>query len=91
MNQTQKNYVPNNVFKFRVNSDIYLPPIYVYTEPHINDEKQVQAAYFTKEKLNEIKEQLIDYIRNSPTIPFDIYCVDADSNYNVTEEEIFKI
>lgn len=56
------------------------------------DEKMnlVKEKYFTKEKINELKQKLVDKIMSEET-PFDISCVDVDGGYNVTEDELFKI
>ena len=91
MKQKTDKYVPNNVFTFRINCNIDLAPIQVFTDPSINDEDEVQAAYFTEEKLNEIRERFIDIIKNWKKPPFNIYCIDMDSDYKVTADDIFKI
>lgn len=101
------NYVPNDVFKYRVSlkSDIELDDISVYTKPFPQpwdedydeskdmtleeEEDLVQEKYFTKERITELKQKLIEKI-NAEENPFDIYCVDVDGGYRVTEEQLFK-
>ena len=103
----EKKYVPNEVFKFRVmlNDPLTYSVITIYTKPlpeiqYTNDEefweeikKQeifVQSKYFSKEKIEELKEEFIKRIRESEN-PFCISCVDTDSGYNVTEEQLFDL
>ena len=56
------------------------------------EEKEVlvQEKYFTKEKIDELKQQLVEKIMSEEN-PFDISCVDVDGGYLVTEKELFKI
>jgi len=92
----KKKYVPNDVFRFKINLDIEMEDITVYTKPFPEDEsyelcKQiVEDKYFTQERINELKENLIKKIRETEN-PFDISCTDIDSGYNVTKEELFKL
>ena len=100
-----KKYVPNDVFTFRVslkedsvNRTVYtkpFPEIETETEDDFYDEMRnqemlVQKKYFTKERIEELKEEFIRKIRESDN-PFDISCVDTDSGYNVTQEELFDL
>ena len=39
--------------------------------------------------IEELKQYFIEQIQNSDN-PFYISCVDTDSGYNVTEEQLFK-
>ena len=50
----------------------------------------VQNRYFTKEKIEELKQEFIKRIQECEN-PFNICCVDKDGGYNVTEEELFNI
>ena len=50
----------------------------------------VLEKYFTKEKIEELKQKFIKEIQESEN-PFDIYCVDRDGGYNVKEEELFNL
>lgn len=103
----EKKYVPNDVFRFRVllNDSLTYSDITIYTKPlpeikYTNDEefweeikrqeRFVQSKYFTKEKIEELKEELVKRIRESEN-PFCISCVDTDSGYNVTEEQLFDL
>lgn len=57
----------------------------------LEDKKNlVQEKYFTKEKIAELKQKLVEKIMSEEN-PFDISCVDVDGGYLVTEEELFKI
>ena len=98
-------YVDNDVFKFRcsLKSNIDYFDVTVFTKPFNNDtdyelpligrgenEKLVQKKYFTPERINELKLKLIQEIQECQN-PFDIYCVDVDGGYNVTEDELFDL
>lgn len=54
------------------------------------EENLVLEKYFTKEKIEELKQKFIKEIQESEN-PFNIYCVDVDGGYNVTEEELFNL
>lgn len=90
--------VPNDVFEFniRLKRDIVNTEVTIYTSPlKLNDDytKQsdlVQSKYFTKEKILELKQELIKKIIECEN-PFEIECTDYDGDYNVTEEQLFKI
>jgi hypothetical protein len=91
-------------FGVSLKSDIELDDVTVYTKPfpqpwdkdydeskEMSLEEQtnlVQEKYFTKERITELKQKLIEKI-NSEENPFDISCVDTDGNYYVTEKELF--
>lgn len=99
------NYVPNEVFKFRVAFE-GSKEITVYVKPFPEDlsfandfwcywemERRtnlVQSKYFTKERIEKLKEEFIKKIRESEN-PFNISCVDTDSGYRVTEEQLFDL
>ena len=55
-----------------------------------HEENLVLEKYFTKEKIEELKQKFIRQIQESEN-PFDIYCVDRDGGYNVKEEELFNL
>lgn len=99
-------YVDNDIFKYAVHlKDGYLYEI-VYTKPFPEppitmssterrelygyEENLVLKKYFTKEKIEELKQKFIKEIQESEN-PFDIYCVDRDGGYNVKEEELFNL
>ena len=98
----EKKYVDNDVFKFRcaLSGNIDYLDVTVFTKPFNNDndtelsligcEKLVQKKYFTPERINELKLKLIQKIQECQN-PFDIYCVDVDGGYNVTEDELFDL
>ena len=101
----ENKYVDNDVFKFRcaLKNDINDLYITVFTKPFNDDtdnelsligcdenEKLVQKKYFTQERINELKLKLIQEIQECQN-PFDIYCVDVDGGYKVTEDELFDL
>lgn len=54
-------------------------------------EDMVRDAYFTPERIKELKIQLIKKIEEWDN-PFEhISCVDVDGGYNVTEDKLFHI
>lgn len=55
-----------------------------------SQEDLVQKKYFTQEKIDELKQIFIKLIQESKC-PFDIYCVDRDGGYNVTEDKLFDL
>lgn len=100
----EKKIVPNDVFIFKVAFEEFMY-VNVFTKPfpsldHVSEEKAywemirqeelVQSKYFTKERIEELKEELIKIIRECEN-PFHISCVDGDSDYEVTEEELLDL
>ena len=100
-----KKYVDNDVFVFncvlkwdlsRLNDiTIYTKPFpskrFVSTDQELDAaEKLVQKKYFTQERIDELKQQLIQRIQECEN-PFNICCVDMDGGYNVTEDMLFDI
>ena len=91
-------------FGLSLKSDIELNDVTVYTKPFSQpwdkdyDESKemtldeqinlVKEKYFTKERIAKLKQKLIEKI-NSEENPFDIFCVDTDGDYCVTEKELF--
>jgi hypothetical protein len=53
-------------------------------------EELVQKKFFTQEKINELKQELIKQIQECDN-PFYIFCLDRDSGYNVTEDKLFDL
>ena len=53
-------------------------------------EDLVQEKYFTQQKIDELKLKLVQKIQECKN-PFNIYCVDRDGGYNVTEDELFNL
>lgn len=103
----EKKYVDNDVFRYRVSlkGDFIDKNITIYTKPFpdpifINEddfeneykrqEDLIQEKYFTQEKIDELKQIFIKRIQESKC-PFDIYCVDRDGGYNVTEDQLFDV
>ena len=94
-----KKFVDNDVFKFRCALKWYLvdDDITVYTKPFPDDVKDmdkqtslVMEKYFTKEKLDELKQLFIKRIQECEN-PLDIICVDHDGGYDVTEDMLLDI
>lgn len=85
------NYVPNDVYKFSVQVAIELPKVTVAVEPGAFDksEDKVQAAYFDKSRIDDLKLQLIKAVLESDE-PFSIYCVDTDGDYKFKDNELFR-
>ena len=98
-----KKFVDNDVFVFdcvlewdlsRINHiTVYTKPFpsagFISTDEELNAaEELVQKKYFTQERINELKQQLIQRIQECEN-PFDICCVDMDGGYNVTEVMLF--
>ena len=96
----EKEYIPNNVYKFRLSVD--LPPFEVTVPTKIvkdegwikidefdNDEDAVMEAYFTMDKIREYKQKLIEMIEDMSN-PFDIFCADRDGDYMFTEDDLFR-
>ena len=82
--------VPNDAYTFSITlADELRKEITVFTPPmDENQEELVQEQYFTQERIDELKEQIIKQIRESKN-PFDIYCTDVDGNYRVTKGQLF--
>jgi hypothetical protein len=55
-----------------------------------SQEELVQEKYFTKERIQELKDYFCKLIQEDEN-PFYISCVDTDSGYNVTEDMLFNI
>ena len=55
-----------------------------------SQEDLVQERYFTQQKIDELKLKFIQKIQECKN-PFYICCVDKDSGYNVTKEELFDL
>lgn len=88
--ETKNNMVPNDVYLFNASLNIDLDvPVYVDEDAFDNDEDCVREEYFTKERIEELKDIFIQMIRNSEN-PFDICCTDIDGGYNITEDMIFR-
>ena len=94
-----KKYVDNNVFKFRCALKWFLVEdnITVYTKPFPDDVNEIDKQtslvlekYFTKEKIDELKQMFIQRIQECEN-PLDIVCVDWDRGYEVTEDKLFNV
>lgn len=97
----EKKFVDNDVFVFQIHVkwDLRCLRVPVYTKPFqtrptrqewFEDEKTVKKAYFTKERIEELKKEVIRRIENSEN-PFNIECINRDGGHNVTEDMLFTI
>lgn len=59
-------------------------------EEYDKQEDLVQEKFFTQEKIDELKNDLIQRIRKCKN-PFYISCTDRDGGYNVTEDQLFNL
>lgn len=103
----EKEYVDNDVFKFRCTLKWELSDYdeYVYTRPFpdvlLHDDEAIYNRHCEEEMLVESKYFTKQKIEELKTMfikriqesenPFNICCVDRDGNYNVTEDELFDI
>lgn len=53
-------------------------------------EDLVQEKYFTKERIQELKDYFCKLIQEDEN-PFYISCIDKDGGYNVTEKDLFNL
>ena len=64
---------------------------YQTSEKYFDEQEEiVKEKYFTKERIEELKQLFIKKIQESEN-PFNICCVDMDGGYNVTEDELFNL
>ena len=94
----KKKEVPNEVFIY----DLYLKQDFcvtrktVYTKPFEGNKPlgdrngKVIGSYFTKERIKELKQELIQKIKYCDN-PFIISLADHDGGYNVSEEQLFNV
>lgn len=92
------------VYKFNITPDIDLLSMseWVYVKPfHVEEEDDetyhpdpgedmVKDAYFTQERIDELKRELIRRIEES-NCPFTIICSDYDEYYVSNDKEILEI
>ena len=81
----------NDVFKFSVKLkfEIAHRNVSVYTLVGLYTEESLEKDYFTQERIEELKNEVIQKIKESPN-PFEIECIDLDGNYNITEDMLFN-
>lgn len=98
----KKEFVPNKVYKFRLSLKIDTYPfeltiptkvvgedLYGEIDEFDNDENEVKKAYFTPEVIEHYRNEVIDMIKKMKN-PFDIFCADKDSDWNFTEDDLFR-
>lgn len=81
--------VPNDVYEYTLCVNERMKEIVIYTDEGDYDEESLAEAYFTKEKIDELKQQLIKQILESEN-PFSINCTDEDGGYLVVDEDIWR-
>ena len=94
----KKKQVPNEVFIYDLylNQDFCVTRKTVYTKPFERGTPlgyrngKVVGSYFTKEKIEELKQELIQKIKDCDN-PFSITFVDHNRDCNVSEEELFNV
>ena len=95
----KEEYAPNRVytfqlslkdFKLSVNVPVKIIKDGIYnTDEFEDDEEAVEQAYFTQERIDGFKKEIIEKIQSSPN-PFHIICIDWNSNLKYKEEELFR-
>ena len=89
--------IDNDVYKYRLYPKVEYLEVSVYTRPDViphalDKEEVVKKKYFTEQRLEDLKADLIRKISDMPAKElFDISCADLDGGYNITEEQIFEI
>lgn len=99
----KKKQVQNEGFTYDIylNPDLWVSRRTVYTKPfstkplkrddYLNYcSKKVIGSYFTKEKIEELKQELIQKIKDCDN-PFSMTFVDHNRDCNVSEEELFNV
>jgi len=100
---TKKKQVPNEVFTYDIhlNQGLCVTRKTVYTKPFEKPSPKrdsylyycngkVISSYFTKEKIEELKQELIQKIKDCDN-PFVISLVNHDRDYDVSEDELFNV
>ena len=67
-----------DAYKFNIYLKDYILEEWVYTEGEVTHEDDLKKIYFTKEKIEKLKQKLIKQIQESEN-PFEIYCNDTDT------------
>ena len=102
-----KEYVPNDVFKYRINFEKF-KEVSVYVKPFSSSPyesnltwEQIEDEFTRREDLvkekyftkEKINELKKEFIKmiEDSENPFYIYCYDTDEGYNVTEDELTNL
>ena len=88
LNEPAKEYVPNDVYRFRISPVVDAVEVTLYTKEKNYPDEVVQEAFFTDDMKCKMKEALVKEIREND---LNIVCVDRDGGYNVTEDQLFLI
>lgn len=80
----------NDVYVFNIYLENDILSETVYTKEGVTNENELIPIYFTKEKIEELKQRIIEQIQKSEN-PFFIACNDTDCGYNVDDSEFFTI
>ncbi len=103
MNKMNEEYVDNSVYVFEpliaLEMDyIYVPVDYETVKKYYDlpgfcpDEDEVERQYFTKERLEQLKNKLLNQIKETAAEDlFRIICRDTDSGLNYTREQLFDL
>ena len=67
-----------DTYKFHIYLKDYILEERIYTEGGATHEDDLKKIYFTKEKIEELKQKLIKQIQECEN-PFEIYCNDTDT------------
>ena len=98
-----KEYVDNWVYRFEPVINIEMDYINVPVDPVASqkyfdyndlygDEREVERQYFTHERLERLKDELLKQIKETePEDLFNIICRDTDSDWNYTQVELFDL
>ena len=96
-------YVDNRVYTFEPvimleMGYINVPVDYEVSQKYVDhndlyaDEREVERQYFTKERLEQLKNKLLKQIKETePEDIFNIICRDTDSGWNYTREQLFDL
>ena len=103
MKNMNKDYVDSRVYTFEpvimLEMDwINVPVDYDTSEKYVDhndlyaDEREVERQYFTAERLEELKNELLKKIKETdPEDLFNIICRDTDSGWFYTREQLFDL
>lgn len=96
-------YVDNRVYMFEpiimLEMDYITVPVdYDVSQKYVDlhdlcaDEREVERQYFTKERLEQLKNELLKKIKETePEDIFNIICRDTDAGWNYTREQLFDL
>lgn len=88
----KNNYIEKTIYTYQFPE---FPPCEYKSEEQVqkfydDQEDFVQKKYFTKERIQELKDYFCKLIQEDEN-PFYICCVNKDSGYNVIEDQLFNL